>query len=159
MELADAGNSAKPRVRFASVALVYRSFACAFAEILGGLQLGPGGISARAQGSLGGPSGARTCGGGRLAGSAALDLVARRSRGAGGCLSVSETANWCFPIGLALKSPCRSRASVIRTAIEKLAELSAFGIRIRTRALITTLAARLLLGDVVLSWHRRGEVR
>jgi hypothetical protein len=33
-------------------------------------------------------------------------------------------------------------------ATEKLAELSAFGIRIRTRALITTLAARLLLGDV-----------
>jgi hypothetical protein len=33
-------------------------------------------------------------------------------------------------------------------AIEKLADLSAFGIRIRTRALITTLAARLLLGDV-----------
>jgi len=32
-------------------------------------------------------------------------------------------------------------------AIEKLAELSAFGVRIRTRALITTLAARLLLGD------------
>jgi len=33
-------------------------------------------------------------------------------------------------------------------AIEKLAELSSFGIRVRTRALITTLAARLLLGDV-----------
>ena len=67
----------------------------------------------------------------------------------GPCSSVNETTNWCFPIAKRLKS----RSSITpegdaTAAVEQMAALSAQGIRLRTRALITTMAARLLLGDL-----------
>ncbi len=72
-------------------------------------------------------------------------------RDAADCLCASAATNWCLSTRAGIEASLSiTPEGDAQTAVAQLLALAERGIRIRTRALITTLAARLLLGDLFL---------
>ena len=94
--------------------------------------------------------GARTGRRGAVAGGPVVGLDGRRARAAGGLFArAAGRRNRFSPIGNRGKPGCRFRPEGdAGRAVERLMELQRGGVRIRPRALVTTLWARLALGDL-----------
>ena len=145
----DAGNSSKLGVRFGLLSLARGPFAGAIAEVFRRLQRSRPRVSPFVSHSQRIASRARSGGRGRMAGSAVLDLVRRKSP----AKTIVRQTRTAVKLLLTDRQDINARLSLTDQgdagrAVEQLAELARRGVKIRSRALVTTLWARLVLGDL-----------
>ncbi len=137
-------------LRSAGISLVYGPLACQLAAPGRGLQLGRGRVPPRQPYPQRGPSRARPGERGRLAGSAVLGLVQWQQAPPAVVRPPSRGTSWCSRTAKRFRYAWTARRATPAVAAEQLAGLRTQGIKIRTRALVTTLFARLMLGDLFL---------
>ena len=133
------------------VLLVHGTFAGAVAAVSGSLQRGVGGISPAAQDAQRCPADARSGRRRPVAGGPAVGLDRPSGRSGGVCSPGRAAAKCCFPIARGWRSGCRcGRIATAGRPWKNCRNCRTAGVKIRSRALITTLWARLVLGDLFL---------